>query len=66
MSTGANCTYVEKKPGEWWYELQCYPFGETDDYDTEGPFATFDIAHKHLHDHNANPGGFFKIPFKKV
>ena len=57
MSTGANCRLVEKKPGQWYYELQCYPYGETDEYDTEGPFKTYKEAIDHLHANNANPGG---------
>lgn len=65
MSTGADCRFVEKQPGQWYYELQCYPYGETDEYDTEGPFPTFDAADEHLHNHHANPGGHTTIPFKK-
>jgi hypothetical protein len=66
MSTGAGCSYIEKRPGAWYYELQCYPYGETDDYDTEGPFATCEEASEHLHNHHANPGGFHKIPYCKT
>ena len=64
MSTNADCTFYEKKPGEWWYRLQCYPYGESEEYDTFGPFKTFDIAHDHLSDNHANPGGYGKIPYK--
>lgn len=57
MSTGANCRIVEKTAGKWYYELQQYPYGETDDYDTEGPFKTYKEAHDHLGKNHANPGG---------
>lgn len=58
MSTGANCTFRERTPGQWFYLLQCYPYGATEDYDESGPFKTFREAYEHLHKHNANPGGF--------
>ena len=57
MSTGANCRITEKKPGQWYYELQCYPYGQTEDYETEGPFKTFREAKDHLHHNHSNPGG---------
>lgn len=58
MSTGADCRFVERKPGEWYYEIQCYPYGECEKYDTEGPFKTFGNALRHLRLHYANPGGY--------
>lgn len=58
MSTGANCRFVEEKPRQWFYYLQRYPYGETDEYDKEGPFQTFKEAHAHLGRHHANPGSF--------
>ena len=58
MSTGANCRIKEKKPGQWYYELQQYPYGQTEDYDTEGPFKTFREADMHLDANHANPGGY--------
>lgn len=58
MSTGANCIFEERKPGKWWYQLQKYPYGETPDYHEHGPFSSEEMAHTHLHDHYANPGGF--------
>lgn len=60
MSTGANCRIIEKAPGQWFYELQQYPYGETETYDVAGPFPTFQAAHTHLHKHNANPGGYWR------
>ena len=57
MSTGADCQFVERKPGKWWYELQRYPYGATEEYDEFGPFKSLEAAEKHLHDNHANPGG---------
>jgi hypothetical protein len=62
MSTGADCRFYEKTPGQWFYDLQQWPYGESTNYDTSGPFGTFREAYKHLHDNNANPGGFFVSP----
>lgn len=58
MSTGADCRFIEKTPGKWYYELQQYPYGSNPNYDTEGPFRTFREAELHLHRNNANPGGY--------
>lgn len=62
MSTGANCRYYEKTPGKWFYDLQEYPYGKTEDHDTQGPFSSFAAAYTHLHANNANPGGYNRIP----
>lgn len=58
MSTGADCYFYEKTPREWYYDLQEYPYGATEDYETYGPFATFRDARAHLHRNHANPGGY--------
>ena len=58
MSTGADCEFVEKDPGQWFYRLQAWPYGDWPIYDEYGPFGTFAEAHSHLCDHHANPGGF--------
>ena len=58
MSTGAECRFYEEKPGRWFYKLQCWPYGATEDYDTFGPFSHFKAAYTHLHDNHANPGGY--------
>lgn len=57
MSTGAECNFVETKPGEWFYQIQQYPYGYTEEYDKYGPFPTFDKANDHLQANHANPGG---------
>jgi hypothetical protein len=57
MSTGAECRIYEKTKGKWYYDLQCYPYGETDQYDTFGPFSHYAAAIQHLDKHHANPGG---------
>lgn len=58
MSTGADCEFFEKTPGAWFYRIQKYPYGATEDYTTHGPFPTFVAARKHLDRHYANPGGW--------
>lgn len=58
MSTGADCRFYEKTKGQWFYDLQQYPYGENEDYKTYGPFRTFAAAEKHLSDNHANPGGY--------
>jgi len=65
MSTGANCTFKEKAPGEWYYRIQQYPYGETEQYDEYGPFPTLEAGEAHLQNHHANPGGYGVIRFKK-
>jgi len=62
VSTGADCRFYEKEAGQWYYDLQQWPYGETEDYDTSGPFPTFKAAYDHLHRYNANPGGFWINP----
>ena len=58
MSTGANCGFTEKTKGRWFYRIQRYPYGETEDYDEFGPFPHFKAAHDHLGANHANPGGY--------
>ena len=58
MSTGADCQFIERKPNQWFYRLQEWPYGETEEYDEQGPFPSFEKAQAHLDKHNANPGGF--------
>lgn len=58
MSTGADCCFYEQEPQTWFYRLQRWPYGETEDYDTFGPFLTFDAAKNHLDRNHANPGGY--------
>lgn len=57
MSTGADCKIYEKAKGQWWYALQRWPYGESEEYDRFGPFPTYRDAHDHLDDNHANPGG---------
>lgn len=56
MSTGLDCQIVEIQPNEWYYELEQY--GNRDMYDVFGPFPTDTAAEQHIHDHQANPGGW--------
>lgn len=64
MSTGADCIFTEKKPGKWYYEIQRWPYGESEDYDEFGPFSTEDKAIAHLDANHANPGGWSSHPYK--
>lgn len=58
MSTGADCRFTELAGNQWQYELQRYPYGETEKYDAWGPFATFTRAVEHLQRNHSNPGGW--------
>jgi hypothetical protein len=49
---------IEKELGQWHYELQRWPYGESTDYDEFGPFPSLDAAARHLGKHHANPGGW--------
>lgn len=62
MSTGADLRYVEAKPGKWYYEYQCYPYGCNEDYDVYGPFSSEEKAREHCDDNHANAGGSWTIP----
>jgi hypothetical protein len=61
MSSGADCSFYEKKDG-WYYDIQQYPYGANEDYNTHGPFTTFRKADKHLGRNYANPGGYTTTP----
>ena len=58
MSTGAECYFTEAEPGRWAYSLQRWPYGDSDDYDSFGPFGSFAAANAHLRNNHANPGGY--------
>lgn len=63
MSTGLNCSFIEVKPGEWWYILEqgSAPKNAWDwrEYaDAYGPFTSEDLAKTHLRNNHANPGGW--------
>jgi hypothetical protein len=58
MSTGADCRIEEKSKGSWFYSIQCWPYGQTEEYDTFGPFPHFKAAQDHLFSNHANPGGY--------
>jgi len=58
MSTGAECHFDEVTPGRWTYWLQEWPYGDSPDGETYGPFPTFEQAYEHLHENHANPGGY--------
>ena len=63
MSTRADCTIWENEKGQWFYDLQRYPYGDTSNYDRYGPFSSQDEADRHLSDNHANPGGFWLLRF---
>ena len=66
MSTGADCRFIEAAPGEWYYELQRWPYGEWPEYDVYGPFLNKDAGHEHLRNNHANPGSYFVEPASVV
>ena len=66
MSTGADCIIIEKKPGEWHYRLQHWPYGECPEYSEYGPFNSEDSAILHLSDNHANPGGWSTYHYEEV
>jgi len=58
VSTGADCQFKEVTPGRWSYALQEWPYGDSNEYTSYGPFASFAIARDHLDQNHANPGGW--------
>ena len=65
MSTGADCFFYEKTPGIWFYSIQRWPYGETEEYDDYGPFRSLEQAQDHLRRTQPNPGGYFTYPYKE-
>ncbi|MHA2279712.1 MAG: hypothetical protein ACXAC5_02295 [Promethearchaeota archaeon] len=62
MSTGADCVFVEKEPGQWWYRIQ---YGATKEYNEHGPFPSEKAGHDHLDQTYPNPGGYSLFPYVK-
>lgn len=62
MSTGARCHFYEKTQGQWFYDLQRWPYGSSPDYDTFGPFPHYKAAVEHLDSTQPNPGGWTTQP----
>jgi hypothetical protein len=58
VSTGADCRFVETKPGEWRYAIQRWPYGDWPEYDKKGPFPSFAAAREDMDAHYPNPGGW--------
>lgn len=63
MSTNSECSFIEPKPGEWFYILEHYhaPKNSWDwrEHATAyGPFTSNDEAEQHLSENHANPGGW--------
>jgi hypothetical protein len=70
MSTGLECEFRERKPGEWYYVLEDWdaPKCAWDwrEYATAyGPFASEDDANGHLSDNHANPGGYGVVRYEE-
>lgn len=65
MSTGADCIIEEREPGQWWYRLQQYPYGATEEYNEYGSFPSEAAAVEHLHKNHANPGGYVTVPYEE-
>lgn len=64
MSTGADCVFREESPNKWFYDLQEWPYGETMQYETYGPFESYEEACEDLRANHANPGGHSIERFK--
>lgn len=66
MSSGLECQFVERKPGEWFYLLEdSFNQGGWDwreDATAYGPFGSEEEARQHLSDNHSNPGGSMLIP----
>ena len=63
MSTGLDCYFEEKKPGEWYLFLEQEYGSKLDiEYDKYGPFPTFTVAEAYLRANFANPGGYSVDP----
>lgn len=63
MSTGLECQFIESENNKWYYVLENYdaPKNAWDwlEFATAfGPFNSYKIAHSHLGNHHANPGGY--------
>jgi hypothetical protein len=65
MSTGADCQFIEREPGVWYYRLQRWPYGDSPDYGEYGPFPSERAADRHLSENHANPGGYTVQRFEK-
>lgn len=57
MSTGLDCGFTKQLDGTWVYELERWDTRE--EYDTYGPFKTYEEAVAHLDRNHANPGGWW-------
>jgi hypothetical protein len=57
MSTGLDCGFIKAKDGTWTYEIERWDNRE--EYDSYGPFATYEKAVAHLSANHANPGGWW-------
>lgn len=64
MSTGADLRFIEQTPGKWYYAYQQWPYGETEDYDVIGPFASEEAAERHCDDNYPNAGGSWTLPYE--
>lgn len=65
MSTGSECQFLEIRRNAWYYILE--DGGAPDDAwdwrdyaSAYGPFSSFDLAHDHLRENHANPGGHWE------
>jgi hypothetical protein len=56
MSTGAKFR-IYTDGVRWGYKLQCWPYGESPECETHGPFSSEEKLWEHKNSHSANPGG---------
>jgi hypothetical protein len=62
MSTGSNCLFVQVETANWYYLLEHYSAPKhswdwREHSDAYGPFSSEELAHEHLRQNHANPGG---------
>ena len=63
MSSGCECLFVQVESDKWYYVLEDYNAPQNawdwrEHAKAYGPFATEDVALKHLDDNHSNPGGY--------
>ena len=71
MSTGLECTFIEVKPGRWYYLLEDWDtpkcaFDWRESATAYGPFDSEDEAVDHLDDNHANPGGWSSVRYHEA
>lgn len=63
MSTNSECTFIQVTVDKWYYLLEDYnapknSFDWREHASSYGPFPNEEVAHEHLDNNHANPGGY--------